>query len=95
MCSLMLGELRCLGPALSHCPLHPWALGGALCFAGTSVKISLLPPFPPPPPLPVLGPHSVPGTPLGKSSEQLGKEQECPVSVLSVTCPLPLGVGSA
>lgn len=92
MCSLMLGELPCQGPALSHCPLHPWILGGGLFFGGTSVKISLLPPLSP---TPVLGPHAVPGTPLGKSSEQLGKEQECPVSVLSATCPLPLGVGSA
>lgn len=93
MCSLMLGELPCLGPALSHCPLHPWTLGGALFFAGTSVKISLLPPLSPPPPSWV--PMLCLERPLGKSSEQLGKEQECPVSVLSATCPLPLGVGSA
>ena len=41
MCSLMLGELPSLGPALSQCPLYPWMLGGALSFVGTSVRIPL------------------------------------------------------
>lgn len=82
----MLSELPSLGPAFSWCPLRPWTLGGALFFAGISVTIPLSP---------LSSPHAVLGTTLGKSSEQLDKVQECPVPVLSVTCLLPLGVGSS
>lgn len=35
-------------------------------------------------------PHAVPGTPLGQTSEPLGKEQGYPGPVLSATCPPPL-----
>lgn len=76
----MLSKLPIPDPALYQCSpsLEIWrdpALCGYFCQDP-----------PPPTQVPVLCLESS----LGKSSEQLGKKQECPFAALSATCPLPL-----